>query len=121
MATPIRIKRSTVPGKVPTVDQLQSGELAVNVYDGKVYIRQDTGGVGIATRTVQVGFGGSTGATLFVSENGNDENTGLTEGDAFATLQKAISFFDCNAVSLSRSSRNSRRTSPPPPRVDSCS
>ena len=91
MATPIRIKRSTVPGKVPTVDQLQSGELAVNVYDGKVYIRQDTGGVGIATRTVQVGFGGSTGATLFVSENGNDENTGLTEGDAFATLQKAIS------------------------------
>ncbi len=91
MATPIRIKRSTVPGKVPTVDQLQSGELAVNVYDGKVYIRQDTGGVGIATRTVQVGFGGSTGNTIFVSSNGNDENTGLTEGDAFATIQKAVS------------------------------
>jgi len=91
MATPIRIKRSSVPGKVPTVDQLQAGELAVNFYDGKVYIKQDTGNAGIATRVVQVGVAASTGKTIFVNKEGDDEATGLSEGDAFASIQKAIS------------------------------
>jgi len=91
MATPIRIKRSSVPGKVPTVDQLQAGELAVNFYDGKVYIKQDTGNAGITTRVVQVGVAASTGKTIFVNKEGNDENTGLSEGDAFSSIQKALS------------------------------
>jgi hypothetical protein len=91
MATPIRIKRSSVPGKVPTVDQLQAGELAVNFYDGKVYIKQDTGNAGIATRVVQVGVAASTGKTIYVNKEGDDEATGLSEGDAFASIQKAIS------------------------------
>ena len=92
MATPIRIKRSAVAGKKPTDGQLQLGELAVNFYDGKIFFKQDQGGVGIATRVVEVGAGTttSTGKTLFVTENGNDDNTGLDENNAKATIKSAV-------------------------------
>ena len=41
MATPIRIKRSAVPGKRPQVTDLQVGELALNTYDAElVTLRQ---------------------------------------------------------------------------------
>ncbi len=52
MANPkIKVKRSSVEGKVPAVTQLERGELAVNSYDGKVYILRDQFSVGIATTT----------------------------------------------------------------------
>ena len=51
MSTPIRIKRSAVAGKRPTTAQLQFGELALNFYDGHLYAKRDTGGVGIGTTT----------------------------------------------------------------------
>ena len=92
MATPIRIKRSAVAGKKPTVEQLQLGELAVNFYDGNVFFKQDTQGVGIGTRIVQVGAGSTTfaGKTIFVTKNGDDENTGLNEGNAKASIKAAV-------------------------------
>ena len=41
MATNIRHKRSAVAGKQPLVSQLQSGELAINTADGKVFLLRD--------------------------------------------------------------------------------
>ena len=42
MATPIKIKRSAVPGKRPQVSDLQVGELALNTYDAElVTLRQE--------------------------------------------------------------------------------
>ena len=93
MATPIRIKRSkTVAGKKPTQEQLQLGEIAVNFYDGKIFFKQDQAGVGIGTRVVEVGAGSTTfvGKTLFVAENGNDDNTGLDETNAKASIKSAV-------------------------------
>ena len=49
MATPIRIKRSAVSGKRPTLEQLGKGELAINLYDGHLFAERDTEGVGIGT------------------------------------------------------------------------
>lgn len=40
MATPIRLKRSAVAGRIPAVSDLQLGELALNFYDGKLYVKQ---------------------------------------------------------------------------------
>lgn len=39
MADPIRLKRSSTPGAVPTAGQLQVGELAVNSADGKLFTK----------------------------------------------------------------------------------
>ena len=93
MATPIRIKRSAVAGKKPTNEQVQLGELAVNFYDGNIFLKQDTGGVGIGTRIVVVGAGSTTfaGKTLYVTDNGDDVNTGLDEDNAKATIKSAVS------------------------------
>jgi len=49
MATPFRLKRSSVTGKRPALSDVQIGELAFNFYDGHLFAERDTGGVGIAT------------------------------------------------------------------------
>ena len=41
MSTPIRLKRSAVAGKRPTVDQIQLGELALNFWDGKLFVKRE--------------------------------------------------------------------------------
>ena len=90
MADPkIRIRRSSLPGKIPTLNQLQEGELAINFYDGKVFLKQDQGVVGVGTRIIEVGAGSSIGKTIFVTTIGNDNNTGLNEKDAKATIKAA--------------------------------
>jgi len=55
MANKIQVKRSAVPAKVPTTGDLDLGELAINTYDGVVYLKKDNGTASI----VQVGGGGS--------------------------------------------------------------
>ena len=49
MATPFKLKRSSVPGKRPELSDLQLGELAINFHDGHLYAERDTEGVGIGT------------------------------------------------------------------------
>jgi hypothetical protein len=45
MANTLKIKRSSVPNKVPLVTDLDLGELAVNTYDGKLYTKKNVAGV----------------------------------------------------------------------------
>ena len=40
MSTTIKLRRSAVPGNVPTTAQLELGELAINTADGKIYFKQ---------------------------------------------------------------------------------
>ena len=55
MANPvIKIKRSAVAGKIPTTTSLELGELAINTYDGKLFIQQDQGGVGIGSTVIAI-------------------------------------------------------------------
>jgi len=49
MATPFRLKRSSVASKRPGLADLQKGELALNFYDGHLFAERDTAGVGIGT------------------------------------------------------------------------
>jgi hypothetical protein len=43
MANTLKVKRSATPAKVPTTSDLQLGEIAVNTYDGKMYIKKNDG------------------------------------------------------------------------------
>ena len=69
MAEPvIKIKRSSVSGKIPTIESLSLGELALNTNDGKVYIQQDSVGIGstvIVVNPWSVGVGSDTFNTFF--------------------------------------------------------
>ena len=44
MANTALIKRSSVANKVPTTSDLSLGELAVNTYDGKLFLKKSVGG-----------------------------------------------------------------------------
>jgi hypothetical protein len=43
MSTVIELKQSSTPAKVPLTSDLQPGELAVNTYDGKLFLKKDNG------------------------------------------------------------------------------
>lgn len=43
MSTNIKLKRSAVQGKIPTTSSLELGELAINTYDGKLFLKKDNG------------------------------------------------------------------------------
>jgi len=45
----IKFKRSSVHQKRPSLVHLEAGELGLNTFDGKLFTRQDTSGVGIGT------------------------------------------------------------------------
>jgi hypothetical protein len=49
---PFRIRRSAVEGRRPQLEDLELGELALNTYDGRLFAKKDTGGVGIGTTIV---------------------------------------------------------------------
>jgi len=87
MGTPLRIKRSAVPGKIPAVQDLQLGELALNTYDAELYTLRYRPGIG--TEVVKIG-GASVQNILYVNKNGDDSNTGLTLADAKATIKGAV-------------------------------
>jgi hypothetical protein len=86
--TPIRIRRSAVPGKRPTINQLLSGELAYNTYDGELTARRDRPGIG--TDIIRIGAGTTVTNILYVTTDGNDNNTGEKLGDAKRTIRGAI-------------------------------
>jgi hypothetical protein len=43
MANVVKLKRSAVSGKVPTISALQLGEVALNTYDGNLFFKKDDG------------------------------------------------------------------------------
>lgn len=49
MTTNIKLRRSAVQGKIPTTVQLELGELAINTYDGTIYLKKDDGAESIVT------------------------------------------------------------------------
>ena len=72
MADPkIRLKRSSVEGKIPTPDQVPLGEIALNTYDGYLYASKNVG-IGttvIAVNPFRVGTGTNTYNAYFTAGN----------------------------------------------------
>jgi hypothetical protein len=84
----IRFKRSSVPNKIPTSADLPLGEIAINTFDGEVYIARERAGIG--TDIVRVGAGATVINVLYVTQDGNDNNTGKKLGDAKRTIKAAV-------------------------------
>lgn len=90
MANKIQVKRSSVAGKVPTTGDLDLGEIAINTFDGKMYIEKNNGtasivqigdvvGAASATDNALARFDGTTGkliqnSTVTLDDNGNFAN-----------------------------------------------
>jgi hypothetical protein len=97
MAAPIiKIKRSAVPGKRPTVEQLPLGELGLNTYDAELFVRRERSGIG--TDVVPIGMGATVTNILYVTQDGNDNNTGKKLGDAKASIAAAVAIATTGTV-----------------------
>jgi len=118
----IRLKRSGVAGKAPVSADLEPGELAVNTYDGKLYLRRNDG----ADAIVEVGpvrsVAGRTGAVALAIADVASLQTALdgkaasshTHGMAsVAGLQAALDAkADDSEIATLTTSLNTRITAP---------
>lgn len=87
MAAPVvRLKRSSVAGKVPTTSDLGLGEIAINTYDGKAYFKKDDGTESIVEIGTGAGGGGglsgsfTTPKSLLLYEKANTGNPASFDG-----------------------------------------
>ena len=105
MATNIRHKRSAIAGKQPIVSQLQSGELAINTADGKVFLLRDDNTVQDITQRIfdndtQIlvdDKGDSSQAQIKVDVNGFEKIT-ITEQEF--NMKMALDMEDANAITF---------------------
>ena len=70
----MKFKRSAVPSKVPSTADLALGELAINTYDGKLFLKKDDG----TQSVVEIGAGGGGGSGTVTSVSGTGTVSGLT-------------------------------------------
>ena len=92
MAQIIRLKRSTTAGSAPTTSDLSIGELAINVHDGKVFLRRSGSVDDIRTiltneYTGSVNITGSLTATSFVGDGSGLTNITV---DQASTVQQTF-------------------------------
>jgi hypothetical protein len=85
--TRIQHRRSSIPGKIPTVEQLADGEIAINTHDGKMFFKRDTNGT---FSIVEVGIDASSPNVLYVSKSGNNANDGRSLDKPFLTIEAAL-------------------------------
>jgi hypothetical protein len=105
MATTIRHKRSAVAGKKPIVSQLESGELAINTADGKVFLLRDDNTVQDITKRIFVNdteitiddFGDSASAEINMRVNSNDA---LNVTDAGFNFFKDVDVENANTLTF---------------------
>ena len=108
MATRIKLKRSTTAATVPTTSNLEDGEVAVNIADRKIYVRNGASVVEVANQVPSTGTVSSSmlatditngpGQTYYVATTGSNVTTlasgganGKHQDTAFLTIEKALS------------------------------
>lgn len=88
MASPVILKRSAVASKVPLTTDLALGEIAINTYDGKLFIKKDNGTASI----VEIGAGGGGGGATNLSLSANSSTiTVLSDTGTDAVVHAANS------------------------------
>lgn len=81
--TTIQLRRSNTAFAIPTANQLQLGEPAINLTDGRLFVKLSTGAVIDISST-------PAGNTYYVSQNGSDLFDGKTPSAAKATIRAAV-------------------------------
>ena len=97
MTQTVQLKRSATAGAIPSTSDLELGELALNTYDGKAYIKKSVGGT---ESIVEVGaessseitvmkhylYNASANQTTFSGTDANNESLSYTAGQILVFL-----------------------------------
>lgn len=79
MANTIRLRRSAVANAVPTTAQLALGELAINTFDGKLYLKKNDGTDSIVLVNGGAGGGSSNSFATITAEIGTTTANSATD------------------------------------------
>ena len=89
MANTIRLKRSSVAGKVPAIADLQLGEIAVNTTDGKLYLKKSDGAEAVAEHKSHLGPSHSVYfLQKYVEKGGYDVRVTLVNGEPVTAIMR---------------------------------
>ncbi len=107
MASTVKIKRSSIGGKIPTTSDLTTGELAVNTRYGRLFSANSTHvfEIGANVHSAAIGSGGFTianGAITFPTADGSPNQLLQTDGGgtlSFTTFSGGGNSFNTIAVS----------------------
>ena len=83
----ILLKTTSLLNTIPSLGDIQLGELIVNTNDGKIYYKRNSD-AGFSMR--EVGLPDRVSNVYYVSESGDDTNNGTTLAESFASLDKAL-------------------------------
>ena len=96
MTQTVQLKRSATAGAIPSTSDLELGELALNTYDGKAYIKKSVGGtesiveVGAESTEITVMkhylYNASANQTTFSGTDANNESLTYTAGQILVFL-----------------------------------
>jgi hypothetical protein len=87
MAVKIELKRSAVPGKIPTTSSLELGEVAINTYDGKLFYKQDISGTESIVEVATI-----SGSILSASYADNAGHANTATSSSYALVATSASY-----------------------------
>jgi hypothetical protein len=90
MAQTLKLKRSAVSGNTPTTSDLALGEIAINTYDGNIFIKKNDGTESIVTFSA----GGNAGSIEEDSFTGDGSTVAFTISTAPSTEENLLVFID---------------------------
>jgi hypothetical protein len=92
MAVKIELKRSSVPGKVPSISSLELGEVAINTYDGKLFFKQDISGTESIVEVASV-----SGSVVSASYADNAGNANTATSSSYALNATSASYAETSS------------------------
>jgi hypothetical protein len=84
MANIVKLKRSAVASAVPTTAQLDLGELAINTFDGKLFLKRNNGTEAIVE--IGAGGGGGGGNTFLTISSDSGSTTANSTSDTLTVI-----------------------------------
>lgn len=104
MAQTIKLKRSSVPGKIPTAGQMEIGELALNSADGKIFVRDNSEVRPIVTTgaeiTGSINLTGAVTASFFKGDGSEIYNLPLNDVDVGQVATIAAEFTNTSSINI---------------------
>jgi hypothetical protein len=114
MANTIILKRSATPSKVPTTAQLALGEVAINTFDGRMFIKKDDGTPSVVEIGGVTSVNGQTGdAVLSTTDVNEGSNQYFTTARARASVSAGAGISYNSATGVISTAQGLTTTSSP--------
>jgi hypothetical protein len=104
MAVNIKLKRSALPGKIPSTSSLELGEVALNTYDGRAFMKQQVGSTETVIEFATTAGSGSTVTSASYANYATNAGFATNAGNANTANYATSASYADNASSANSAS-----------------